>query len=189
MPGAWVVAGEAMRGRNLYEALGLRRGASTNEVRAAYRRLVRSCHPDLHPGDEAALERIKEINAAYEVLCDPASQAAYDRELEEAERRRRAPSVTRQVVREYYGPAGGYAAPYVESERRYGARPRAWRRSVWVEDLFDESFHGRFDSGFSSELDELFGAVEHLMRRMEALDVDLEEDVVRAYRLMRRRRW
>ncbi len=61
-----------------YAALGLPRACSNAQVRAAYRRLVKSCHPDRHPGDPAAAARIQALNAAYEVLGDPARRRAYD---------------------------------------------------------------------------------------------------------------
>jgi hypothetical protein len=57
-----------MRNRDHYHTLRLHPGASEGEIRASYRRLVRECHPDLHPDDESAGERIKELNEAYEAL-------------------------------------------------------------------------------------------------------------------------
>ena len=51
-----------------YRTLGLRRGASSQEVKAAYRTLVRQYHPDINP-DEAAVEQFIKINDAYTVLC------------------------------------------------------------------------------------------------------------------------
>lgn len=60
-----------------YEVLGLDRAASSEDIKRAYRRLARQYHPDANP-DPAAAERIKEINAAYEVLSDPAKRERYD---------------------------------------------------------------------------------------------------------------
>ncbi|MGH2727676.1 MAG: DnaJ domain-containing protein, partial [Actinomycetota bacterium] len=60
-----------------YEVLGVERGASSEEIKRAYRRLARQYHPDANP-DPAAAERIKEINVAYEVLSDPAKRERYD---------------------------------------------------------------------------------------------------------------
>jgi DnaJ-class molecular chaperone len=62
-----------------YEILGVRRTADEKEIRQAYRRLARQHHPDVNPGDDAAAERFKSINAAYEVLSDADNRAKYDR--------------------------------------------------------------------------------------------------------------
>ena len=62
-----------------YDILGVPRNADEKEIRQAYRRLARQHHPDVNPGDEAAAERFKTINAAYEVLSDADKRARYDR--------------------------------------------------------------------------------------------------------------
>lgn len=63
----------------LYEALGVRRGASAAEIRRAWQRLSRALHPALNPGDPAAADRYREAASAFEVLSDPQRRAAYDR--------------------------------------------------------------------------------------------------------------
>ena len=62
-----------------YDILGVPRGADEKDIRQAYRRLARQHHPDVNPGDGAAAERFKSINAAYEVLSDADKRAKYDR--------------------------------------------------------------------------------------------------------------
>jgi molecular chaperone DnaJ len=62
-----------------YESLGLQRGASDKEIKAAFRRLAKECHPDSCNGDATAEKRFKELNEAYEALKDPQRRAAYDR--------------------------------------------------------------------------------------------------------------
>ena len=64
--------------QDYYEALGLQRDASAEEVRKTYRRLARKYHPDLNPGDKAAEERFKQIQEAYSVLNDPKKRQMYD---------------------------------------------------------------------------------------------------------------
>jgi len=66
-----------------YEVLGVAVGATAEEIKSAYRRLVKYHHPDslLAKKDRATAERIRQINAAYAVLKDPQSRRDYDRQL------------------------------------------------------------------------------------------------------------
>ena len=59
--------------------LGVDRSATQDEIKGAFRRLASQHHPDRNPGDAAAPQRFKEINAAYQILSDPQKRAAYDR--------------------------------------------------------------------------------------------------------------
>ena len=54
-----------------YQVLGVSRQASDEEIKSAYRKLAQKYHPDLHPGDAAAAQRMKEINAAYDQIKNP----------------------------------------------------------------------------------------------------------------------
>ncbi len=60
-----------------YEALGVSRDATQDEIKKAYRRLARELHPDVNP-DPGAAERFKSVTHAYEVLSDTQSRAQYD---------------------------------------------------------------------------------------------------------------
>lgn len=62
-----------------YEVLGVSPAAGQAEIRAAYRRLMRTHHPDLRPGDPGAEEMARRITAAWSVLRRPTTRAAYDR--------------------------------------------------------------------------------------------------------------
>ena len=63
--------------KDYYGILGVRRDASADEIKRAYRQLARQFHPDVNP-DPAAQEKFKEINAAYEVLSDPKKREIVD---------------------------------------------------------------------------------------------------------------
>lgn len=71
----------AVKFQDYYEILGVSRDADEKKIKAAYRKLARKWHPDLHSGKdkESAEEKFKAINEAYEVLSDPEKRSKYDR--------------------------------------------------------------------------------------------------------------
>ncbi len=68
--------------KDYYEILGVPKTATSDDIKKAYRTLVKKYHPDLHPGDKAAAEKFKEINEANEVLSDEKKRKQYDFERE-----------------------------------------------------------------------------------------------------------
>jgi curved DNA-binding protein len=66
------------KSKDYYEVLGLKRGASEDEIKRAYRKLARKFHPDLNPGDKTAEEQFKGLQEAYDVLSEPENRKLYD---------------------------------------------------------------------------------------------------------------
>ena len=74
-----------MAARNPYEVLGVKKEATADEIRTAYRALAKKHHPDLNPGNKQAEARFKEISAAYDILSDADKRARFDRgEIDES---------------------------------------------------------------------------------------------------------
>jgi molecular chaperone DnaJ len=64
--------------KDYYEALGVKKTASQEEIRKAFRKLARKYHPDVNPGDKTAEEKFKQISEANDVLSDPKKRKVYD---------------------------------------------------------------------------------------------------------------
>lgn len=65
--------------KDYYDILGVKRGASADELSKAYRELARKYHPDLNPKDDSAKEKFQEVQSAFDVLSDPKKREQYDR--------------------------------------------------------------------------------------------------------------
>ena len=64
--------------KDYYEILGVKKSASADDIRKAFRKLARKFHPDVNPGDKSAEEKFKSISEANEVLSDPKKRKIYD---------------------------------------------------------------------------------------------------------------
>jgi hypothetical protein len=129
---------DAARSFDAYAALGLDPGATSDEVRRAYRRLARALHPDANPGDAAAAERFRRVAEAHALLADPMRRASYDA----IHGRSSGVSSGPRPVRQAPGPSGNTTV------RGPAARPAHRPREAPAErphaDVDEWSFLGRF---------------------------------------------
>jgi len=126
----------------LYTTLGVGKTASDDEIRKAYRRLVKTCHPDTNPNDKRAEERFKALGRAYAILGDPDKRKRYDRGLIDADGNERGPQG-------FGGGFGGF------DPGRAGAR-RTYHRSAGHRSAGPNAEFGGF-AGFDDVLSDLFG--------------------------------
>ena len=68
----------ATQTKDYYSTLGVKRGATAEEIRKAFRKLARKYHPDVNPNDKKAEEKFKEISEANDVLSDEKKRKIYD---------------------------------------------------------------------------------------------------------------
>jgi DnaJ-class molecular chaperone len=99
---------------DLYKLLGVAKTATADEIRKAYRKIAKSSHPDLNPGDKAAEARFKAAQAAWDILGDQEKRARYDRgEIDAAGQERTAQQFWRRYADakqgERYGSESGFA--------------------------------------------------------------------------------
>lgn len=113
--------------KNYYEILGVKKDASTEEIKKAYRKLARKYHPDVNPGDKEAEEKFKQINEAYNNLIDESKRKAYDEKYDNSNRTGTAKPGTAQK-RDDQGQQGPYKFDMEDVEktfeRFFGFNPR-----------------------------------------------------------------
>jgi DnaJ-class molecular chaperone len=103
--------------RDPYEVLGLKRDANEAAIKAAYRKLAKRHHPDLHPGDKKAAERFQELNNANDLLSDPEKRVRFDRGELDAEGHEMPPH---GFYRDYRGGPGGERYAGAQGEANWG---------------------------------------------------------------------
>jgi DnaJ-class molecular chaperone len=116
--------------QDLYNILNVKRDAGADEIRAAYRKLAKELHPDLHPGDKAAEEKFKLVSSAFAILGDPEKRKRYDAGEIDASGQERANHFYRDFA-----------------ESRGGARYRSSEGFGDFSDIFSDLFSGRGGPG------------------------------------------
>jgi molecular chaperone DnaJ len=128
---------------DLYAVLGVKRDATTNEIKKAYRKLARKYHPDVNPGNKEAEDKFKAVSNAHEVLSDTEKRKIYDEFGEDGLRAGFDPEQARQY-RQWQQPGGGgfwRAGQGGGSSADFGGQ-EAFKYSGF-EDIFSELFGGR----------------------------------------------
>ncbi|KZK32036.1 hypothetical protein A4F85_04810 [Delftia sp. GW456-R20] len=157
-----------------YETLGVARDATADEIRAAYRKAASKAHPDRNGGDTA---RMQAVNAAYEVLGNADSRAAYDR----GEHDTSPDAIPRAILREIFGKAIEENAPDVLKfahraldSAKQGAREQAAQMRTGIRRL--EKQRNRITAKTSRDAYHaiLERSIENLQNRLEEFEHTLE---------------
>ena len=103
-----------MPDKDLYAVLGVKKDATTDEIKKAYRKLARKYHPDVNPGNKEAEDKFKAISEANEVLSDTEKRKIYD-------------EFGYEGLRAGFDPEQAAAVPPVATSRRVRERGRGSR--------------------------------------------------------------
>src|SRR5213075_1592332 len=101
--------------KDYYEILGVKKSASVEEIRKAFRKLARKYHPDVNPGDKAAEEKFKALSEANEVLSDPKKRKIYDQVGFYSDN---IDPATAEAYARAGGPGGGFGAAFRQAHSR-----------------------------------------------------------------------
>lgn len=125
-----------------YKVLGVKREATADEIRRAYRKLAKLHHPDVNPGKPKAAERFKEIAAANDLLSDPAKRTRFDRGEIDASGAERPPE------RRFYSDFSDHAG-----RSKYSAAPDI--DDAFLHNIFSEAVGERPGAGFAIRGDDV----------------------------------
>src|SRR6201982_3793139 len=95
----------ATQTKDYYGVLGIKKNATAEEIRKAFRKLARKYHPDVNPGDKKAEEKFKELSEANDVLSDAKKRKIYDQVGFYSDNID--PATAEAAARGGYGPGGG----------------------------------------------------------------------------------
>lgn len=144
--------------KDYYKTLGVKKDASADEIKKAYRKLAVKYHPDKNPGDKVAEEKFKEANEANEVLSDPEKRKKYDNLGENWQQNQQYQQYANRggqggfSTEDFYGDGSQFSS-FFESifgsgagfggARQRSARPQKGdNQEATITLTLDESFHG-----------------------------------------------
>ncbi len=125
-----------------YRVLDVKKDASSEDVKKAFRKLARTCHPDVAGDDPEAAEKFSSIREAYETLVDPQRRARYDQRHERK---------TKSHIRSSWRPPGGWDGFSQNSKATSSRRQRHQKVDIGLDDLFSEPNAAQADFGFGTK--------------------------------------
>jgi len=125
-----------------YRVLDVEKEASPEDVKKAFRKLARTCHPDVAGDDPEAAEKFGRIREAYETLVDPDRRARYDKRHE---------AKNKSHIRTSWRPPGGWDGFSQNSQATAARRNRRQKVDIGLDDLFTEPSSSQADFGFGAK--------------------------------------
>ena len=129
-----------------YSILGIQGTADTEEIKKAFRKLARTCHPDVAGDDPRSASRFAAIREAYETLADPERRAKYDQRNQQIQDRR-----NKSHIRREWRPPGGWDGFSSHNKAGSSRRTSKQQSDVTLDDLFNGPPPGSADFGFGAK--------------------------------------
>ncbi len=141
--------------KDFYAELGVKKDATAEEIKKAYRKLARANHPDSHPGDSAKHEKFKKVAEAYDVVGDPEKRKKYDE------------------MRELYA-GGGFRGGFPGGFGGGGGGGAGGAGGFDLNDLLRDRAAGGAGGGFGDMFGDLFGGARQRPQRRPRKGADVE---------------
>jgi DnaJ-class molecular chaperone len=152
-----------------YTELGVKRGASADEIRRAFRKLAKQHHPDANPGNAAAEEKFKKVSAAFDILGDADKRAKFDKGEIDAD--------GRETMRGFGGGFGGAGFGPRGSSPGEGYGRSAQFEDVDISEILGQMFGGGPGGGQRQRGGFGFGAPQKGADVRAKLDIDIEDAI------------
>lgn len=129
-----------------YRVLGLEPTAASDDIKRAFRKLARSCHPDVAGDDPDAAVQFSRIREAYETLSDPERRAQYDRQVARPKRR-----TAKSHIKSHWRPPGGWDGFSGQSKTGPQRKTRHKATDVSLDEMFGDPGGATADFGFGAK--------------------------------------